>query len=90
MNKNNLDKIKNLWQNVKCLKDEIFLQANNDSVLYDWFLFLNFQESQLESDDIKVLAAQTSLLYNDLIIKLKLIISGLNIIGGQEKIWKLQ
>jgi ADP-heptose:LPS heptosyltransferase len=86
MNKNNLDKIKNLWQNVKCLKDEIFLQANNDSVLYDWFLFLNFQESQLESDDIKVLAAQTSLLYNDLIIKLKLIISGLNIIGGQEKI----
>ena len=37
--------------------------AQQYSVIYDWFLYLTFTESQIEVDELKTLTLKTILLY---------------------------
>jgi len=62
-NKNNLDKIKTIWSNVKEQKELMNSHAQQYSVIYDWFLYLTFTESQIEVDELKTLTLKTILLY---------------------------
>lgn len=84
-NKINLDKIKIIWQNVKDLKEQLFKSAKEDSVIYDWFLNLSFQESQLESEDIKMLTLQTADLYQILSLQLESMVYCLNYFYNRSK-----
>jgi len=71
--KNNLDKIKSIWSNVISLKNTMFIQAKEHSVIYDWFLHLSFTESQLEIEDLGELTKETISLYEKLSKQLKLL-----------------
>jgi len=71
--KNNLDKIKTIWSNVKELKNTMYLEAQHYSVIYDWFLYLTFAESQLENEDLSELTRQTVILYKQLSAQLRLL-----------------
>lgn len=64
--KNNLDKIKIIWSNVKNNKLILFNQAQSYSVFYDWFLYISFSESSSDEGDL-ISLCQLSLERYDLI-----------------------
>ncbi len=76
--KNNLDKIRSIWSNVVSLKNEMFNQAKEYSVIYDFFLYLSFTESNLEAVDLTELSKDTIIVYNRLSQQLTLFQTVLN------------
>ena len=68
--KKNLDKIKHTLLNVKRNKELLICKAKEFELIYDWFWFLTFKESEIEDENLGMIAVKTVDLYNNLKKKL--------------------
>jgi len=70
-NKKSLDKIKELLLYVKRDKQILFNKAKEYQVIYDWFWFATFKESEIEDENINQIARSTKIVYNNLYSQLQ-------------------
>lgn len=69
-NKKSLDNIKEILLYVKRDKDLLFSTARECDLIYDWFWFTTFKESEIEDENISDIALKTKHIYNKLLLQL--------------------
>jgi hypothetical protein len=69
-NKKELDKNTHFLLSVKKYKDMLYSKAQNFELIYDWFWFTTFKESEIEDFEIEKIAEKTIVLYETLRLKL--------------------
>ncbi len=71
--KKNLDKIKEILQYVKSDKQKLFDIAKEYELIYDWFWFTTFKESEIEDEDIVMISKKTINVYKNLYTQCQLL-----------------
>ena len=69
--KKNIDKNKHILLSVKGTKELLFSKAKEFELIYDWFWFFIFKESEIEDYDLHTICEKTVYLYSILRLKLE-------------------
>jgi len=72
LNKNNLDKNKKYFQAVTKYKEVLYNKARESELIYDWFEFVLFKESEIDDRELYMIIQKTRHLYE--ILKMKLVL----------------